>query len=324
MEHSQPKDINKSHKKPMYGIKKRKDICSWGEAWFFIIGSIFYIGLLSYVAFLVTKIPDYDTKSPIYKKIFSRDNHYTTVFSFGKFVLWMTLVISGFAFVNQVNLMNQRRSLFRGRDGTYRDFIILVLLSVILYFFAPIIALRSRHDMQRDLQFSGLFKNELPIENHYPGCKGHTACAEPFPILPPLPEYLRFLIREFSLFFYQLDFPIAPNWCYLYTDYEIVFHNSCFIIAFWLGMNYTHLDFPPFSQFGFTVERIKNYTWLGWIMMITFTSGVLFNMYYIYYVHFWTNFHTYRKSLCRNSPHEMCKILVINVFELIFIAQFIN
>ena len=37
----------------------------------------------------------------------------------------------------------------------------------------------------------------------------------------------------------------------------------------------------------------------------------------------------YRKSLCRNppfvvTPHEIGKNLVINVFEMIFIAQFIN
>ena len=32
----------------------------------------------------------------------------------------------------------------------------------------------------------------------------------------------------------------------------------------------------------------------------------------------------YRKSLCRNPPHEMCEISVINVFEMISIVQFIN
>lgn len=58
-------------------------------------------------------------------------------------------------------------------------------------------------------------------------------------------------------------------------------------------MNYTHLDFPPFSQFGFTIEKVKQYTWLGWLMLTVFVSGVLLNMYYIYYVHFWTNFHMY-------------------------------
>ena len=147
--------------------------------------------------------------------------------------------------------------------------------------------------MQRDLQFNSRFKNETPIENHYPNCRGHLAWAEPYPILPPLPEFLRFIIREFSLFFYQLDFPIAPNCCYLFTDYEIVFHNSCFIIAFCIGMNYTHLDFPPFNQFGFTIDKIKQYTCFGWLMLITFVSGTLLNLYYIYHVHFWTNSHWY-------------------------------
>ena len=108
-------NIDKHKKKPVYHIQKRKEICSCSEATLFIIGSIVYVALLTFVAYLVTKIPDYDTKSDLFKKAFSRDSHYTTVFSIGKFILWMTLVISGFAFVNQVNLMNQRRSLFRGK-----------------------------------------------------------------------------------------------------------------------------------------------------------------------------------------------------------------
>ena len=85
----------------------------------------------------------------------------------------MTMVTSGFAFVNFFNLLNQRRNVFKGRDGTYSDIKILIVASVFLYFTSPIIALRSRHDMQRDFQFNVRWPSNLPVENQYPECKGN-------------------------------------------------------------------------------------------------------------------------------------------------------
>jgi hypothetical protein len=146
-----------------------------------------------------------------YRKLYGRDTHYTTMFSPGKYILWMLLMVSGFGFVNLFNLLFQRRNLFKGRDGTYRDFWILVSSSSFLYFTGPIIAIRGRHDMQRDFKFSNRWENDLPLKNHYPDCKGNKTCIDPFPILPPMPYLIHFLIREFSLLSYKLGVPVSSN-----------------------------------------------------------------------------------------------------------------
>lgn len=287
---------NPAHKKhgkvPIYEITKRKHICNIYEALFFIFGYFVYISFFIPIMYAVLQIPDVDTGNYWFKKLLSRDNHFTTYFSPGKFLLWMCMVISGFAFVNIFNLMNQRRSFFRGRDGTYRDFFVLTIVSIFLYFTSPIIALRSKHDMQRDLYFGFRWENNLPHENVDPQCKGNMACVDPYPVLPPLPQTIRFLIREFALFFYQLGFPVGANCCYVYTDREVMMHNFWVIAFFCLGMNYTHLDFPPFSQFSFNTKQLRNYNWFGWTLFTTFFIGVFANIYYIYHVHMFTMSHT--------------------------------
>mmetsp|Transcript_22559 Transcript_22559/g.22389 ORF Transcript_22559/g.22389 Transcript_22559/m.22389 type:complete len:160 (-) Transcript_22559:242-721(-) len=157
------------------------------------------------------QMPEYDTESLEYRRFFARDNHFTTIIHTGKFLLWMIMVVTGFAFVNLVNLLNQRKNPFKGRDATYRDFSILILASIILYFFTPHISLRAPHDMQRDLNFSKIFRENLAEENKYPGCKGNIGCIEPFPVLPPMPSILRFLIREFAFAFSVVGFPVSSN-----------------------------------------------------------------------------------------------------------------
>lgn len=58
-----------------------------------------------------------------------------------------------------------------------------------------------------------------------------------------------------------------------------------FVAAFCLGMNYTHLDFPPFSQWGFTKERVKEFNWVGWMLTVIFIVMLGGNLYYIYHAH---------------------------------------
>ena len=291
MDQQQMEDLKKFVKHPIYEITKRKEICNIWEALYFFFGYIAYVLMFIPIVYYAIYLPDYDTENETYKRLFARDTHYTTVFSSGKFFLWMTLMASGFAFVNLVNLMNQRRNPFRGRDGTYKDFCILMTVGAGLYFVAPIIALRSRHDMQRDLHFTVRWPDNLAAENRYPGCKGNAVCVDPYPVLPPLPSLVRFLIREFAFAYHKLGLPVGANCCYLYSDFEVGFHNICFVAAFCLGMNYTHLDFPPFSQFGFTGERLKSFTWLGWALLGIFISLVTLNFYYLYHVHRFSESH---------------------------------
>ena len=151
---------------------KRKPICTNQEIMYFVGGSILYVIIFIPIVYLTTLLPDYDTGSELYRDIFSRDNYYTTVFSTGKFALWMILMITGFAFVNIFNLQNERKSPFKSRNGTFKDIKILVLAGVILYFTAPIIALRSRHDMQRNINLDGEETSYSVEFSNNSSCKG--------------------------------------------------------------------------------------------------------------------------------------------------------
>lgn len=300
--------------KPVYEITKRKQICTIHEAAFFVVGSLIYIAMFIPICYYTMFMPEYDTENVDYRLFFKRDTHFTTIIHTGKFTLWMIMCISGFAFVNLVNLMNQRRNPFRGRDGTYGDFKTLVIAAAAVYLFTPHIVIRAPHDMQRDLKFSFYWEENLPVENRYPGCKGNLACVEPYPILPEMPGFLRFLIREVAFAFKVFGFPVSPNCCYLYTTYEVVFHNMLFVIFFTIGMNYTHVDFPPFSQFGFTKENIRNFTWVGWAMSAVFFSGLFLNMYYVY--------HTYTMS--NSEPKYWVLTAIVVVFAVIRTILFRN
>lgn len=152
---------------------KRKPICTNQELMYFIFGSILYVAIFVPIIYLTTLMPDYDTGSELYRDIFARDNYYTTVFSTGKFTLWMIMMITGFAFVNIFNLQNERKSPFMSRNRSFKDIKILVLAGVVLYFTAPIIALRSRNDMQRNANLDGEDPSSIVEFNNSPVCKGN-------------------------------------------------------------------------------------------------------------------------------------------------------
>lgn len=52
------------------------------------------------------------------------------------------MLIMGFMFINIVNLRNERKNPFKGSDGTYKDFKVLIVLCFVLFFASGIVVLR--------------------------------------------------------------------------------------------------------------------------------------------------------------------------------------
>lgn len=79
--------------------------------------------------------------------------------------------IVGFTFVEVVNLQNERKNPFKGKDGTYKDITLTAVFSLVFFFICGIVVLRSKHDLSNycasdsplsiNLKSSGneLFKN---------------------------------------------------------------------------------------------------------------------------------------------------------------------
>ena len=66
----------------------------------------------------------------------------TMYLSVGNLVFFIFIYAVGFAFVEVVNLQNERGNPFIGRDGTYKDIKWNIAIAFIMYMFAGMVTLR--------------------------------------------------------------------------------------------------------------------------------------------------------------------------------------
>ena len=141
----------------------------------------------------------------------------------------------------------------------------------------------------------------------------------------------------------KIGFPVSANCCYLYSNFEVIFHNLCFVIAYVIGLNYTHLDHPPLNNFGFTTELIRKFTWVLWSVLAVLLGGIILNFYYLYHVQYISGSHihyvylsiallvfsvlrTYalRKTHCVHVHHWTCGFVLLMYFgyQNVYVASF--
>jgi hypothetical protein len=78
----------------------------------------------------------------------------------------------GFAFVEVVNLTNERGNPFIGKDGTYKDIKWAVMIAALMYAFAGVVTLRGKEDLaqycsgdQHTLKLLGNVRPEFSFYN---------------------------------------------------------------------------------------------------------------------------------------------------------------
>ena len=71
----------------------------------------------------------------------------STYLPLGSFVFFMVMYVVGFTFVSVVNLQNERKNPFIGRDGTYKDIKWAAAIALVMYVFAGIVTLRGKNDL---------------------------------------------------------------------------------------------------------------------------------------------------------------------------------
>jgi len=225
----------------------------------YIIGYFIYVIIFIPITIVLTLLDEVNTNSGFYLNLFKRKNYYTTFFSFGKLILWCLCCLAGFTFVTLVTLKRERQNPFLSRHGTYKDIIILAIVAPVLYFTAPIIFLRDRNDMQRgclsDLNQENiaLYSNDQNFQN------------DNYIDITSISDF----ISNFSILY--TDALQEPTVCHPYNMWQAFFYNYTFVLVFFIGLNYTHLDKIPIPHLSLKRENMKKWNWKQY----TFVSIVL-------------------------------------------------
>lgn len=242
---------------------------------YYIVGYLVYVFALLPVTFLTTYIEEVNTKSNFYLHFYERKTYYTMNFSIGKFIYWMALCIAGFSFVIVVNLKNDRQGPFRSRDGTLKDFKKMLVAAAILYFMAPIIFLRDKDDMQRGC----LQKPDTAYATTNNSYLNYTGADETFD------EHDQ-EIKEPSSFVTENDgvtntFSTGVDEhesCHKYSKWEVFCYNYYYLLVFFLGLNFSHLDQPPLKSLSLTPSAMKKWNCFQWLFIIMVFVIVICNI----------------------------------------------
>jgi hypothetical protein len=84
--------------------KEQKKPFPYKSLIWYVGGYLIHVIIFIPIVILTAIIPEINTNSTFYLHAFERNNFFTMYFSFGKFLLWMIMCISGFSFVSMINL----------------------------------------------------------------------------------------------------------------------------------------------------------------------------------------------------------------------------
>lgn len=250
---------------------------------YYVWGYIIYVVALLPLAYAVTYIDDYNTHNTHYETFYERNTFYTTYFSCGKFIYWMLLAAIGFTFVNVVNLGYERKNPWKSRDGSYKDIKKLIPIAFALFFASALVFLRGEHDMQRNCQpsFSSEFMRDAfekgIIQNAYDPYEHFAATEKTF--LETLNQELYQIYLDFRPIFFFDEIKVSD--CKVYTHHEMFIYNYYYLIIFFIGLNFTHLDNPPFNEFTLEWDIMKNWPWYLWALFVLLCSFLILNVVYL-------------------------------------------
>ena len=251
---------------------------------YYIFGYFIYVLILMPFAYAVTYIDDIDTHNQYYEDFYDRTTYYSIYFSPAKFIYWLLLAIIGFTFVVVVNLDNKRSDPFMSRDGSHKDIKKLIPVAFVLYFCSSLVFLRGRHDMQR-----GCLKTYDPnnaqdstIISVHENQFNTSYLIEPAINISNaeiIQNELNQAWEDFSGLFIWNDIKISK--CYVYSKFEMFVYNYAYLLVYFIGLNFTHLDNPPFNQFTLEWDVMKNWPWYLWAVFVMLCLFLLSNIAYL-------------------------------------------
>ena len=152
--------------------------------------------------------------------------------------------------------------MFKSRNGTYKDIIILMVIAPILYFMAPIIFLRDKWDMQRGWSItqyqprhdSPFNYDEIPNEN----AENFTGYLTNFSI-----DYMLAVEEKSS--------------CTRYSMWQIFAYNYTFVIFYFFSLNYSHLSKIPIKHLSLTPDNLRKWGWKQYLLAVTALTFIFAN-----------------------------------------------
>lgn len=136
----------------------------------------------------------------------------------------MLMLVAGFTFVNVSNLNGERSSVFMSRDGSFKDIKGLIKLGAILFFIAPIVFLRGKHDLDGYCQVEQTLSSPDVLEDR-----------------SSIITILEKILSEY------IFVPPSEPTCQTYNKHQLWNWNYYFFVWFILGCNFTHFDQAPFN-----------------------------------------------------------------------------
>ena len=114
-----------------------------------ITGTILFFICFAPVLWVLEYLPDIPLVFPeAFDWVYHRPAYRTDDFSISKFFSFVAAMAMGFIFFTIVTDKRNRGSIWMSRDGSFKDIRILMLIvTPILYFLAPIIFIRSKNDL---------------------------------------------------------------------------------------------------------------------------------------------------------------------------------
>jgi hypothetical protein len=246
---------------------------------YYVKGYLYYVIAMIPLTYAMTFVPEFDTHSEWYTRFYERDTYYTSFFSPGKFLFWLLLAAIGFTFVVVVNLDNTRGDPFMSRDGSHKDIKILIPLAVLLYFISSIIFLRGKYDMRRDCPIVDQDFVHLAMEKGYISSSSFVFN----PVNLETQEVLKSSnSQDWSYLFNRISSEVeSEQHCHTYSRSEVFWYNYWYVLMYFLGLNFTHLDQPPFNQITLEWDIMKNWPWYLWAIFLGIMSFIFLNFAYL-------------------------------------------
>jgi hypothetical protein len=245
----------------------------WNTILYFILGTIgFYLlsGPITYF-FSMEFWPNTDTESEDFRSLYYRYYVNTTYISFGAFLFFIVMYCVGFAFVEVVNLQNYRGDPFMSRDGSYKDIKQQLWMAALMFACAGMVTLRQKYDLSEyckpptpineTTSMMSPFPRPYTIESGFP-YMNHTALE-----LSETP--IHHLFASIDKMDYLNSHVKANPDCHAYSASEVFKYNYLvWVLAFFVGLQFTHLDNGIFQQLTLDWNIMKNWPPILWAIFL--------------------------------------------------------